>query len=76
MSGEDGFPRLTNEVQHLYKVLLWDKDTISLPLKSGGRLSDYVPRGARSEFSGPLMRIDRAGMVPILSRVSFSNVVL
>ncbi len=33
-----GRPKLTNEVQHLYKVLLWEKDTINLPLKSGVKL--------------------------------------
>jgi hypothetical protein len=45
---EDGFPNFTNEVQHLYKVLLWEKDTINLPLKSGVKLPDYVPRSVRS----------------------------
>jgi hypothetical protein len=45
---EDGSPKFTNEVQHLYKVLLWDKDTINLTLKSGAKLPDYVPRNVRS----------------------------
>ena len=43
-----GFPRLTNEVQHLVRVLPWEIDTVTSPLKSGVRLPDYMPRPVRS----------------------------
>ncbi|PKK82400.1 MAG: hypothetical protein CVT49_13765, partial [candidate division Zixibacteria bacterium HGW-Zixibacteria-1] len=33
----NGFPKFTNEVQHLYKVLLWDKSTNNLRLKNGAK---------------------------------------
>ena len=44
----DGFPRLTNEVQHLVRVLPWEIDIVTSPLKSGVRLPDYRPRAVRS----------------------------
>ncbi len=45
---ERGVPKLTNEVQHLYKVLLWERDTSNWTLKSGVRYPDYSPREPRS----------------------------
>ena len=44
IGGEDGFPKFTNEVQHLYKVLLWEADITRSPLKSGVRWPDYKER--------------------------------
>ena len=41
-------PRLTNEVQHLVRVLPWEIDIVTSPLKSGVRLPDYRPRAVRS----------------------------
>ncbi len=41
---QTGYPKLTNEVQHLSKVLLWENITIKSTLKSGVKLPDYVPR--------------------------------
>ena len=48
MEWASSFPRFTNEVQHLAKVLPWDSDTRRSALKSGVRLPDYVPREPRS----------------------------
>ena len=43
-----GCPKLTNEVQHLVKVLSWEKDMDMSPLKRGVKLPDYKPRDTRS----------------------------
>ena len=42
-AGLRGFPKLTNEVQHLVKVLSWESIMSMSPLKSGVRLPDYMP---------------------------------
>ncbi len=42
------FPKLTNEVHHLVRVLSWESIMDMSPLKSGVRLPVYIPRGARS----------------------------
>ena len=44
----NGFTKLTNEVQHLVKVLTWEKNIDISALKSGVKLADYKPRGSRS----------------------------
>ena len=46
-----GGPKLTNEVQHLVKVLSWEKDMDMSPLKRGVKLPDYKPRDTRSAKS-------------------------
>ena len=43
-----GYPRLTNEVQHLVRVLPWESVMDMSPLKSGVRLPVYKPRVVRS----------------------------
>ena len=45
---EASVPKLTNEVQHLVKVLSWESVMDMSPLKSGVRLPAYKPRDARS----------------------------
>ena len=47
----DGFSKLTNEVQHLVKVLSWERVMDMSPLKRGVRLPDYKPRDTRSAKS-------------------------
>jgi len=49
-----GFAKFTNEVQHLIKVLLWDKNMFKSVARSGVRLPVYKPRGARSVKSRQL----------------------
>ena len=49
-----GFPKLTNEVQHLVKVLSWESITDMSPLKKGVQLPAYKPRGGRSGRSQQL----------------------
>ena len=43
-----GFPKFTNEVQHLIEVLRWESDTSRSALRNGKRLPDYVRRDRRS----------------------------
>ena len=45
---EDGFARLTNEVQHHAKVLPWEHTIVNFPLKSGVNWPDFTPRGTRT----------------------------
>ena len=46
-----GFPKLTNEVQHLVKVLSWEFDTSMSPLKNGVKWPVYIPRDTQSAKS-------------------------
>ena len=46
-----GFPKLTNEVQHLVKVLSWENIMDMSPLKKGVRLPDYIPWDTQSAKS-------------------------
>ena len=48
LARRDGFARLTNEVQHFAEVLPWEHTTVSLPLKSGVKWPDFMPRGNRT----------------------------
>jgi len=43
-----GSPEFSNEVQHLVRVLEWDRDIDSSVLRRGSSLPGYVPRGSRS----------------------------
>src|SRR5260370_33980642 len=44
-----GFPKFTNEVQHLLRrVLRWDASTDSCHWRAGARLPDFKPKGDRS----------------------------
>ncbi len=42
------FPKLTNEVQHLVKVLSWEDDIGMSPLKNAVKWPDYTPWDTRS----------------------------
>ena len=44
----DGFSKLTNEVQHLVKVLSWERVMDMSPLKSDVKWPDYKPRDTQS----------------------------
>ena len=63
---EPGFPKLTNEVQHLVKVLSWESVMVMSPLKSGVSLPVYKPRGARR--IGTLLRRKQHGLGIFSSR--------
>jgi hypothetical protein len=43
-----GFPDFSNEVQHQFRVLRWERNTTNSPWKNGVRLPAYKPKGARS----------------------------
>ena len=45
------FPKFTNEVQHLVKVLPWETNINNSPLKNDVKLPDYVPRDTHSAKS-------------------------
>ena len=46
-----GFSKLTKEVQHLVKVLSWERVMDMSPLKSDVKWPDYKPRDTRSAKS-------------------------
>jgi hypothetical protein len=51
----DGYPKFTNQVQHLLdKVLLWDKGMNSFRLKSAVRFADLAKPGKQSAKSRQL----------------------
>ena len=43
-----GFPKFTNEVQHLIKVLVWDENMRNWVFENGVRLPVYTPPAPRS----------------------------
>ena len=49
--GLSGFPKLTNEVQHLVKVLAWENIIGTSPLKNGVKWPVYDPRDRQSAKS-------------------------
>ena len=58
-----GCPKLTNEVQHLVKVLSWENVMARSPLKSGVRLPAYKPRGVQVRQDAPNPRNQARGEV-------------